>query len=83
MTGPRDQPTGMPYPVNPWTGLALTEVQLARITRVREAGELLDLVFCEIGGSTQGTPKGSRNLATAATKLDEALMWAIKDVLDA
>ena len=80
MVGPRDNFTGLAVPVNPLTRQPVTDVQLARLERVREAYLAMELVLSEIGGTQPEQPKGSRNLAAAQTKLDECLHWAIADI---
>jgi hypothetical protein len=91
MIGPRDAPGGIPYAVNPLTGEPLQDVQIMRLKKLREVSFLARSVLHEVDGSSfvaEIGPNfevddhyGSRDLAVAATKLDEAILWASKAVL--
>jgi len=81
MKSPRDALQGLAVPVNPFNDQPLSDTQLMRIGKIREAAAIVDLVLCELGGTTEGNPKGSRDLTTAATKLDECVMWALREIL--
>lgn len=91
MINPRDERGGVPYAVNPLTGEPLKDVQIMRVKKLREASFLVRSVLHEIDGSSfqaEIGPNfevedhyGHRDLAVAATKLDEAILWASKAVL--
>jgi hypothetical protein len=89
--GPRDTPEGMPYPVNPIDGRPISDAQKRRIGKLREASFLVRAVLHEIDGTSfvaEIGPTfdvedhyGTRDLALAATKLDECMLWAAKAAL--
>ena len=91
MVGPRDNPAGIPYAANPLTGAPISDQQIAWIKKLTEASYLMRAVMHEIDGSTFAAEMGqltiddrysTRNLAVAATKLDEAIMWTAKQVFE-
>jgi hypothetical protein len=91
MVGPRDTPAGLPYAVNPLDGAPLTDVQIMRFKKLREASFLVRSVLHEIDGTSFVAELGPnfdvddhygvRDLAIACTKLDECMLWAAKAAL--
>lgn len=91
MANPRDQNGGMPYPVNPLNGTPLTQAQQDRLAKLRDVSFIVRSALHNIDGSSfqaEIDPNfevndhyGNRDLALAATKLDELMLWAAKAVL--
>lgn len=87
----KDTSEGLPYPINPMTGKGMKPGQLERLEKLRDVSFTVRLALHEIDGSTfyqhiqpgfeVDDRYGSRDLAMAATKLDELMMWAAKSVL--
>lgn len=90
MSGIKDT-DGLPYPVNPLTGKILKPAQQERLASLRDVSFLVRTTLHEIDGSTFHQDiqpgfeiddhYGNRDLAIAATKLDELMLWAAKSVL--
>lgn len=58
----------------------LSDAEKARMDALKASGQaFLDLID-EIGGTTPDARKASRELAIAKTKIEEAVMWAVKHV---
>ena len=69
-------PPGIAYPVDPWTGHPLKPVTQARIARLKEASEAFLRALHDLDGTSYGTRPGDPRMASAFTKVDEAVMWA-------
>jgi hypothetical protein len=90
VSGPRNG-NGLPYPVNPMTGQPLQDAQLKRLEMLRDTSFMVRTALHQLDGSTfqaEISPNfelddhyGNRDLAIAATKLDELMLWAAKAVL--
>lgn len=57
----------------------LSDLEKARMSRLKDAGLDLICLLHEIGGTSPGEDRqASRELSLAQTKIEEAVMWAVK-----
>jgi hypothetical protein len=85
--GPRDAVQQYAVPVNSETGIPLSEMQVKRLTAIKEAVEPLYEAMHAADGSTppgehQDHSWTGRRMAIAATHLETALMYARKAALE-
>ena len=73
---------GLGVPVDPWTGFPLRPVVSERLFRLAEAKRLFLAALHDLDGTTPGSRPGDRRMATAFTKVEEAVMWAAAAVMD-
>jgi len=79
---PHETPSGIAYPVNPWTGQPLSPVHMARVARLRSATEQFLQALHDLDGASVGTPFGDPYMARAFQKFDEATMLAVRAILE-
>lgn len=81
--GPRDQKPRWGIPVNPWTGMEISEQQSLMLDRLREACHAVGDVLHEIEGTDKETyGYSTRRMQIAATHLEELHLMAMREVLD-
>ena len=81
---PRDPEVRFGIPYDYITGKVLTDAQIARIQRLREAHGALLLVMHEAEGSDPGNPAfNSRSMAVANTQIEVGMYAAYKAALEA
>ena len=83
MTDLRSAPPRFGIPINFETGHPMTDAQMARLQRLREAFTALRDVLHEIDGTSAGDERfGSRRMAIAGTNLETAELYAGKAALE-
>jgi hypothetical protein len=87
MTGPRDQVQPLAVAVNSENGKPLTEMQLFRLSAIREASvPLYEAMHLSDGSTSPGEHQdhtwATRRMSVAATYLEIALMMARKAALE-
>ena len=84
--GPRDALPALAVPVNVLTGRPVTDRQARSVNQIREAGDALLNILHEAEGTMspgehQEHEFQTRRMALAHTHIEQALMFAFKEVL--
>jgi hypothetical protein len=84
MTGPRDPSPRFAVPVDYMTGETLSDGQIGRIYKLKEAYETLRDIMHDCEGSDHGNPTfQSRRMAVANTQIEMGMLMAMRAALEA